>query len=84
MLASPLDHWIGDEDTIGRNAIAVDDNPMLDPVVVADDELAGIDGALEALEVEVVAEICRDPAGAKLADDRGLPGAAMVGAEAFV
>lgn len=84
MLATPLDNWIGDEDSIWSGAIAVNDHPMFDSMVVADDELTSVNAAFEGLEVEVVSKVGGDAGTMQFADDRALAGAAIVGAKAAV
>ena len=54
MLASPLDDRVCNEDSLWRSAIAIDDHPMLNSMMIPDDEFACVNAALEGIEIKVV------------------------------
>lgn len=81
---TPFDDRIRDKDPFGGLAVAIEDYPVLNPVVIADDQLARIQSPAEALKVEIVAWIGGHTGPVELANDRSLPSAFAIRAQALI
>src|SRR5262245_61734909 len=66
---------VGDVDALGLASVAVNDQPVLDAVVVTEDQAVVVDAALDVLELEVVAHGQAEAFAPQLAHDRALAGA---------